>query len=182
MNLIKTKIEDVILLEPNIFRDERGYFIESLNKKKLNNLICNIDFVQENESMSHKNVLRGLHFQNPPFAQSKLVRCVKGEILDVALDLRKKSKSYGQYVTSSLSEINKRAIFIPKGFAHGFLVLSEYAVISYKVDNYYKPNFENGVYWNDKDLKIDWKINSKDVILSEKDKNLARLSKINNPF
>tara|TARA_B100002051_G_C16744161_1_gene646344 strand:- start:5747 stop:6295 length:549 start_codon:yes stop_codon:yes gene_type:complete len=182
MNLIKTKIEDVIILEPNIFRDERGSFIESFNKKNLNNLIGNINFVQENESMSHKDVLRGLHFQNPPFAQSKLVRCVRGEILDIALDLRKKSKSYGQHVTSLLSEKNKKAIFIPKGFAHGFLVLSESAVISYKVDNYYKPDYENGVLWNDKDLKIDWKINSEEVILSEKDKNLAKFSKINNPF
>ena len=182
MNLIKTTIDGLILLKPTVFEDERGYFMESYNHKNINKLLGNVHFVQENESKSSKGVLRGLHFQKPPFSQAKLVRCLKGEILDVALDLRKKSRTYGLFETTLLSDKNKNQLFIPKGFAHGFVVLSESAIVSYKVDNYYDPNYESGVLWNDTDLNIDWKIKADEVILSEKDKNLSPLAKIINPF
>ena len=182
MNLIKRTIDGLVLLKPNIFEDDRGYFMESYNKKIVNKIFGNINFVQDNESESSRGVLRGLHFQKPPFAQSKLVRCLKGEVLDVALDLRKKSITYGLFETNILSDKNKNQLFIPKGFAHGFIVLSESAIVSYKVDNYYNPKYESGVLWNDKDLNIDWKITDDEVILSEKDKNLSSLSKIINPF
>ena len=182
MNLIKGTIDGLVLLEPTIFKDERGYFMESYNQKNINKLFGNIQFVQDNESESSRGVLRGLHFQKPPLAQAKLVRCLKGEILDVALDLRKKSRTYGLFETNLLSDKNKNKLFIPKGFAHGFIVLSESAIVSYKVDNYYDPDYESGVLWNDKDLNIDWKINANEVILSEKDKNLSPLAKIINPF
>ena len=182
MNLIKSNIDGLILLKPTVFKDERGYFMESYNQENINKLFGDIYFVQDNESESSRGVLRGLHFQKPPFAQAKLVRCLKGEILDVALDLRKKSKTYGLFETTSLSDKNKNQLFIPKGFAHGFVVLSESAIVSYKVDNYYDPNYESGVLWNDTDLNIDWKIKADEVILSEKDRNLPAFSKINNPF
>jgi len=182
MKLIKTTIEDLFVLKPTILKDERGYFVESYNLKKINKLLGDIHFVQDNESVSSRGVLRGLHFQKPPFSQSKLVRCLKGEILDVALDLRKKSKTYGLFETILLSDKNKNQLFIPKGFAHGFVVLSKSAIVSYKVDNYYNPNYESGVLWNDTDLNIDWKIKADEVILSEKDKNLSPLAKIINPF
>ena len=182
MNLIKTTIDGLIVLKPIIFEDERGYFMESYNQKNINKLLGNIHFVQENESKSSKGVLRGLHFQKPPFSQAKLVRCLEGEILDVALDLRKESRTYGLFETTLLSDKNKNKLFIPKGFAHGFIVLSESAIVSYKVDNYYDPNYESGVLWNDTDLNIDWKIKADEVILSEKDKNLSPLAKIINPF
>ena len=182
MNLIKTTIDGLIVLKPTVFEDERGYFMESYNQKSINKLLGNVHFVQDNESKSSKGVLRGLHFQKPPFSQAKLVRCLKGEILDVALDLRKKSRTYGLFETILLSDKNKNNLFIPKGFAHGFVVLSESAIVSYKVDNYYDPNYESGVLWNDTDLNIDWKIKADEVILSEKDKNLSPLAKIINPF
>ena len=182
MNLIKRTIDGLVLLKPNFFEDERGYFMESYNQKNIKKLFGDIHFVQDNESESSRGVLRGLHFQKPPFAQAKLVRCLKGEILDVALDLRKKSKTYSQFETTILSDKNKNQLFIPKGFAHGFIVLSESAIVSYKVDNYYDPDYESGVLWNDKDLNIDWKIKAEEVILSEKDKNLSPLAKIINPF
>ena len=182
MNLIKRTIDGLILLKPTVFKDERGYFMESYNLKRANKLLGDIHFVQDNESKSSKGVLRGLHFQKPPFAQAKLVRCLKGEILDVALDLRKKSRTYGLFETILLSDKNKNQLFIPKGFAHGYVVLSESAIVSYKVDNYYDPNYESGVLWNDTDLNIDWKIKADEVILSEKDKNLSPLAKIINPF
>jgi len=182
MTLIKRTIDGLVLLKSTIFKDKRGYFMESYNQKNINKLFGNIHFVQDNESESSRGVLRGLHFQKPPFAQAKLVRCLKGEILDVALDLRKKSRTYGLFETTLLSDKNKNQLFIPKGFAHGFIVLSESAIVSYKVDNYYDPNYESGVLWNDKDLNIDWKIKADEVILSEKDKNLSPLAKIINPF
>ena len=183
MNNTKINIEGLILINPPIFSDERGYFFESYNQKNINKLIGgDIKFVQDNESESSKGVLRGLHFQKPPFAQAKLVRCLKGKILDVALDLRKKSKTYGLFQTIILSEKNKSMLFIPKGFAHGFIVLTNSAIISYKVDQYYYPKHEGGVLWNDKDLNIDWKIKDEDIILSEKDKNLLPMSKIISPF
>ena len=182
MNLIKRTIDGLVLLKPNVFEDGRGYFMESFNQKNVNKIFGNINFVQDNESESSRGVLRGLHFQNPPYAQSKLVRCLKGEVLDVALDLRKKSITYGLFETNLLSDKNKNQLFIPKGFAHGFIVLSDSAIVSYKVDNYYDPKYESGVLWNDTDLNIDWKIRDDEVILSEKDKNLLPLSKIINPF
>jgi len=182
MKLIKTTIEDLFVLKPTILKDERGYFVESYNLKKINKLLGDIHFVQDNESVSSRGVLRGLHFQKPPFSQSKLVRCLKGEILDVALDLRKKSKTYGLFETILLSDKNKNQLFIPKGFAHGFVVLSKSAIVSYKVDNYYDPNYESGVLWNDSDLNIDWKINDSEIILSEKDKGLPTFNEIISPF
>ena len=182
MNLIKTTIDDLVLLKSTIFKDHRGYFIESYNQKNINNLIGNVNFVQDNESESSRGVLRGLHFQKPPYTQSKLVRCLKGSVLDVALDLRKDSKTYGCFKTTLLSEENKNQLFIPKGFAHGFVVLSETAIFSYKVDNYYNPDSESGILWNDPNLKIDWKINKKEIIVSEKDKSLPTINNIINPF
>ena len=182
MNLIKTKIDGLILLKPTIFNDDRGYFMESFDQKKINKLLGKINFVQENESQSSKGVLRGLHFQNPPYTQSKLVRCVKGVVLDVALDLRKMSQSYGQFETTILSHENKKQLFIPKGFAHGFIVLSDSAIFSYKVDNYYNFESESGLIWNDPDLKIDWKTNKKEIIVSEKDSKLPRFNNFLSPF
>tara|TARA_B110000858_G_scaffold142705_1_gene162082 strand:- start:36 stop:584 length:549 start_codon:yes stop_codon:yes gene_type:complete len=182
MNLIKTTIDDLVVLQPTIFKDHRGYFMESYHQKNINKLLGNVNFVQDNESESSIGVLRGLHFQKPPYAQAKLVRCLKGSVLDVALDLRKDSKTYGCFETTVLSQENKNQLFIPKGFAHGFVVLSETAIFSYKVDNYYNPDFESGILWNDPDLKIDWKINKKEIIVSEKDNNLPIFNNINNPF
>ena len=182
MNLRKTKIEDLVILKPTIFKDKRGYFIESYNQNNVSKLLGNINFLQDNESESYRGVLRGLHFQNPPYAQSKLVRCVKGIVLDVALDLRKNSKTYGQFEATILSEENKEQLFIPKGFAHGFIVLSESAIFSYKTDNYYNPESESGVIWNDHDLKIDWKIKLTKIIVSEKDTKLSTFSNLISPF
>ena len=182
MKLIKTNIDGLFILKPIIYSDQRGSFMESFNQKSIDKLIGSINFVQDNESKSTKGVLRGLHFQNPPYAQSKLVRCVKGIVLDVALDLRKNSKTYGQFESRVLSSENKEQLFIPKGFAHGFVVLSESAIFSYKVDNYYNPESESGVLWNDSDLNIDWKIKETGIIVSEKDNNLPTFNKIIYPF
>lgn len=182
MNLIKTKIDGLVVLQPTIFHDNRGSFIESFNKKNIKNLLGNFNFVQENQSESFKGVLRGLHFQKPPHAQSKLVQCLKGTILDVALDLRKDSKTYGMFETTLLSEKNKNQLFIPKGFAHGFIVLSESAIFSYKVDNYYNADSESGIIWNDIDLNINWRINKEEVILSVKDTNLQSFKNFVSPF
>jgi dTDP-4-dehydrorhamnose 3,5-epimerase len=182
MNLIKTTIDGLVLLQPTIFNDHRGFFMESFHKKNINNLIGDINFVQDNESESSRGVLRGLHFQKPPYAQAKLVRCLKGSVLDVALDLRKDSKTYGHFETTLLSQENKNQLFIPKGFAHGFVVLSETAIFSYKVDNYYNPDFESGILWSDPDLKIDWKIPKDEIIISEKDKKLSTFNNFVSPF
>ena len=182
MNLVKTKLDGLVVLKPTIFKDNRGYFMESYNQKNINKLIGNVSFVQDNESESFRGVLRGLHFQKPPYAQSKLVRCLKGKVLDVALDLRNESKTYGMIETFLISEENKEQLFIPKGFAHGFVVISESATLSYKVDNYYNPDSESGVLWSDLDLNIDWKINKNEIIVSEKDKNLPTFNEIINPF
>ncbi len=177
MKFIKTKIEGVIIIEPKVFGDERGYFLESFNQKEFEENIGKINFIQDNESKSKRGVLRGLHFQKQPFEQAKLVRCIKGKVLDVAVDIRKNSKTYGQYIAVELSEENKRQVFIPRGFAHGFVVLSEEAIFVYKVDNIYKPDYESGIIWNDKDLNIDWQLNEKEVVLSEKDKKLKEFIK-----
>ena len=182
MNLIKTKLDGLVVLKPTVFKDNRGYFMESYNQKNINKLLGNVNFVQDNESESTRGVLRGLHFQKPPYTQAKLVRCLKGSVLDIVLDLRKDSKTYGIFENISLTEENKKQLFIPKGFAHGFIVLSKSAIFSYKVDNYYNPDSESGVLWSDLDLNIDWKINKNEIIVSEKDKNLPTFNEIINPF
>ena len=156
--------------------------MESYNQKNINKLFGNVNFVQDNESNSSRGVLRGLHFQKPPYTQAKLVRCLNGSVLDVVLDLRKDSKTYGMIETFLISEENKEQLFIPKGFAHGFVVISESATLSYKVDNYFNPESESGIIWNDPDLNIDWKINKNEIIVSEKDKSLPTFNNINNPF
>ena len=178
MKINKTFIEDLLIIEPQLFKDERGFFYESYNK---NNLDINIVFVQDNESISYKGVIRGLHFQTPPFEQTKLVRCVSGNILDVAVDLRTNSKTYGKSFSIELSSENNRQLFVPKGFAHGFQVLSEIAIVSYKVDNYYNPDSDSGLIWNDKDLSIDWNLDLK-PILSKKDLKLISFKELKSPF
>ena len=182
MNFIKTKIPDLIIIEPTIFGDHRGYFLESFNQRKFEKHLNKIEFVQHNESKSTKGVLRGLHFQKPPYSQAKLVRCITGRVLDVVLDIRKGSPSYGKYEIVELSGENKRQLFVPRGFAHGFVVLSEEAIISYKVDNWYAPDHESGILWNDESLNIDWKIDDSEVILSDKDKELLTFNNFESPF
>ncbi|MDB4059061.1 dTDP-4-dehydrorhamnose 3,5-epimerase [bacterium] len=182
MNLTKTMIDGLVFLQPTIFKDNRGYFMESFQKKNINNLIGDINFVQDNESESSRGVLRGLHFQKPPHSQAKLVRCLKGSVLDVALDIRKDSKTYGMFEATILSDENKKQLFIPKGFAHGFVVLSETAIFSYKVDNYYNPDFESGILCSDPDLKIDWKIPKDEIIISKKDIKLSTFNNFVSPF
>jgi dTDP-4-dehydrorhamnose 3,5-epimerase len=182
MKFIKTDISDVYIIESSVFGDNRGFFLESFNLEKFEENVYPIKFVQDNESKSSKGVLRGLHFQRPPFAQAKLLRCVEGEVLDIAVDIRKNSKTYGQHVAVLLSGENKRQLFVPRGFAHGFVVLSEFATVAYKVDNTYAPKEEGGILWNDPQLKIDWQLNEKEVQLSEKDKNLSFFSEFETPF
>jgi dTDP-4-dehydrorhamnose 3,5-epimerase len=176
MNLTKTNINGLVIIEPKIFKDSRGYFFEPYNKSKFDKYIGVTDFVQDNESKSKTGVLRGFHFQKPPFEQAKLVRCIQGEVLDVALDLRKKSPTFGKVESVILSEKNKKQLFIPRGFGHAFLVLSETAIFSYKVDNVYSPDHDSGIIWNDPSLKIDWLIEKSELIISEKDKKLLRLN------
>ncbi|ATA91934.1 MULTISPECIES: dTDP-4-dehydrorhamnose 3,5-epimerase [Capnocytophaga] len=170
MNIIQTEIKDVIIIEPKIFGDERGYFFESFSQEKFVEQVCKTTFVQDNESKSRYGVVRGLHFQKPPFSQSKLVRVVVGKVLDVAVDIRKGSPTFGKHVAVELSAENKRQLFVPRGFAHGFAVLSEEVIFQYKCDNYYNPKEEGSVLWNDPALQIDWKIPHQDIILSQKDK------------
>ena len=169
MEFIKTKIDGVVIMEPRIFKDARGYFFESFRAEEFEEKVCRTTFIQDNESLSSYGVVRGLHFQKPPFSQSKLIRVIKGAIMDVAVDLRKHSPTYGQYVSVELSEENHRQLFIPRGFAHGFSVLSEEVILQYKCDNYYAPQSEGGIAWNDPDLNIDWQVPADKVILSEKD-------------
>ncbi len=182
MKIIKTSINGLVVIEPKIFYDSRGYFFESYNQNQFLKKLGDFNFVQDNESKSSKGVLRGFHFQKPPYEQAKLVRCIKGQVLDVALDLRKNSSTYGKYEKVILSEDNKKQFFIPRGFAHAFLVMSETATFSYKVDNIYAPKFENGVIWNDPSLLINWGIDDSKLIISEKDKELDLLSEIKSPF
>ncbi|HEC88430.1 MAG TPA: dTDP-4-dehydrorhamnose 3,5-epimerase [Thermoplasmata archaeon] len=172
----KLQIPDIILIEPEIFEDERGFFMEVYKKGDFESAGIKANFIQENHSKSKYGVLRGLHFQKEPYAQSKLVRCVKGRIMDVAVDLRKNSPTFKKYVSMELSEENKFMLFIPKGFAHGFLVLGSEAEVIYKVDNVYAPDYESGIVWNDPDLKIEWPI--KNSIISEKDKKLPTLKEL----
>jgi len=180
MKINKTYIEDLLIIEPPLFKDDRGFFYESYNKKNLDKVI-NIAFVQDNESKSNKGVIRGLHFQLPPFEQTKLVRCVSGKILDVTVDLRVNSKTYGKFFSIELSSENNNQLFVPKGFAHGFQVLSETAIVNYKVDEYYNPDSDSGIIWNDKDLSIDWNFDLK-PILSDKDLNLISFKELKSPF
>lgn len=170
MNVIPTTIPDVKIIEPRVFEDARGYFFESFSQKLFNEKVSDTVFVQDNESRSTYGVLRGLHFQKPPMEQAKLVRVVEGAVLDVAVDIRPNSPTYGQQVTIKLSADNKRQLFIPRGFAHGFVVLTPTVVFQYKCDNYYSPAHEGGIAWNDPDLNIDWQVPVEDVVLSAKDK------------
>ena len=169
MEIIKTKLDVVVIIEPKIFRDSRGYFFESFSQREFEEKVCKINFVQDNESMSSYGVMRGLHFQRPPFTQAKLVRCVKGAVLDVAVDIRKDSPTYGQHVAVELSEDNHYQMFIPHGFAHGFSVLSETAIFQYKCDQFYHPESDAGISILDKSLGIDWRIPTDKAILSDKD-------------
>ena len=170
MEVIKTEIEGVVIIEPRIFKDDRGYFYESFSQREFEEKVCRTTFVQDNQSKSSYGVVRGLHFQKPPYSQSKLVRCIKGAVLDVAVDIRKGSPTFGKYVAVELTEDNHRQFFVPRGFAHGFAVLSEEAVFQYKCDNFYNKESEGSVAWNDPQLGIDWRIPAEKVILSEKDK------------
>ena len=172
MEIIKTSIEGLVVIQPKVFEDERGYFMESYKEDFMAKNFPDIHFIQDNESKSSYGVLRGLHFQRPPFEQTKLVRVIEGEVLDVAVDLRMNSTTYGKWESIVLSGKNKKQFLIPKGFAHGFVVLSREAIFSYKVDNYYAPEYDSGIIYNDHTLKIDWKLNEKDVIVSKKDKEL----------
>ena len=182
MNVIKTAIEGVVIIEPRIFKDQRGYFFESFSQREFEEKVRPINFVQDNESMSSYGVMRGLHFQHPPYTQSKLVRCTKGKVLDVVVDIRKGSPTYGKHVIVELSEENHRQVFIPRGFAHGFSVLSEVAVIQYKCDNFYAPQADGGIQLRDEELGIDWRIPTKEAILSEKDLKYPLLKDFDSPF
>ena len=182
MKFIETKISDLIIIEPTVFRDARGYFLESYNQKKFEEVVDKTSFVQDNESKSSKGVLRGLHFQKPPFEQAKLLRCTEGEVLDIAVDIRKNSKTYGKHVSVLLSGENKRQLFVPRGFAHGFLVLSDSATFAYKVDNTYAPEFDAGIRWNDEELNIQWGVEDSEVMVSEKDAELPFFLEFESPF
>lgn len=181
-NFIKTEIPEVVIIEPQIFGDNRGYFIESYNKKDFEANIGKVDFIQDNESKSSYGVLRGLHFQAPPFTQAKLVRVIDGEVLDVAVDIRPNSKTYLKHVAVKLSGENKKQLFVPRGFAHGFVVLSKSATFAYKVDNLYSPEHDGGLIYNDPQLNIDWIVEPKNINLSAKDSALPLISKLKNPF
>ena len=182
MNVIKTDIEGVVIIEPKIFEDSRGYFFESYNDLEFINKVGFVDFIQDNESKSTYGVMRGLHFQKPPYTQAKLVRCVKGKVLDVAVDIRKGSPTYGKHVAVELSEDNHRQLFIPKGFAHGFVVLSKEAIFQYKCNDFYHPEADGGINILDESLGIDWIINKEDAILSEKDTKHPMLKDFDSPF
>ncbi len=183
MEVIKTELDGVLILQPRIFNDSRGYFFESYNKRAFHEAVGrNVDFVQDNESASTRGVMRGLHFQRPPHAQAKLVRCVRGRVLDVAVDIRKGSPTYGCHVAVELSEENHRQFFIPRGFAHGFAVLSDEAVFQYKCDNYYAPEADGGISIVDPELQIDWQIPLEEAILSEKDTRHPLLRDFDSPF
>lgn len=182
MEVIKTDIEGVVIIEPRIFNDARGYFFESFSQREFEEKVRRVNFVQDNESMSAYGVMRGLHFQLPPFTQSKLVRCVKGRVLDVAVDIRKGSPTFGKHVAVELTEDNHRQFFVPRGFAHGFAVLSDVAVFQYKCDNFYAPQADSGISICDTSLGIDWIIPADKVILSEKDTKHPLLDEFDSPF
>ena len=180
MKINKTFIEDLLIIEPQLFKDDRGFFYESYNKNNLDKVI-NVVFVQDNESKSNRGVIRGLHFQLPPFEQSKLVRCVCGKILDVVVDLRTNSKTFGKSFSIELTSENNKQLFVPKGFAHGFQVLSDEAIVNYKVDEYYNSDSDMGIIWNDEDLLIKWNYDI-EPILSKKDLNLGSFKNLKSPF
>lgn len=182
MEIIDTAIEGVKIIEPRIFGDARGYFFESFSQREFEEKVCRTTFVQDNESKSIAGVVRGLHFQKPPFTQSKLVRVVRGAVLDVAVDIRKGSPTYGQHVAVELTEDNHRQFFVPRGFAHGFAVLSDEAIFQYKCDNYYAPQSEGAIAWNDPALGIDWRVPTENRILSEKDMHHPLLADLDSPF
>lgn len=182
MEIIKTDIEGLIIIKPQIFKDSRGYFFESFSQREFNEKVTPIQFVQDNESCSSYGVMRGLHFQKPPYSQSKLVRCVKGSVLDVAIDIRKGSPTYGKHVAIELSAENHLQFFIPKGFAHGYAVLSKEAIFQYKCDEFYTPKSEGGIQLMDESLGINWPISADDAILSDKDKKYPKLSEITSDF
>ena len=182
MKCVKTEIPDVVIIEPTVFGDHRGYFLESFNQNKFEKNIGKVHFIQDNESKSSKGVLRGLHFQKPPFSQAKLVRCIEGTVLDIAVDIRKGSPTFGKHVAIELTGENKKQLFVPRGFAHGFIVLSETAVFAYKVDNTYAPEYDSGILWNDPKLNIDWKLLEGEIKLSDKDHQLKVLDELDNPF
>lgn len=182
MEVIKTAIDGLVIIEPKVFKDARGYFFESFSQREFEQKVRKINFVQDNESMSSYGVMRGLHFQRPPYTQSKLVRCVKGRVLDVAVDIRKGSPTYGEHVAVELSEDNHRQFFVPRGFAHGFVVLSETAIFQYKCDNFYAPEADRGINIKDESLGIDWQIAMEDALLSEKDLKHLCLKDFDSPF
>lgn len=190
MEIIKTALEGVVIIRPKIFGDARGYFFESFNQKGFTEKVLGMEynhddrtlFLQDNESKSSYGVVRGLHFQKPPYAQAKLIRVIKGKVLDVAVDIRKGSSTYGKHVAVELSGENHEQLYIPRGFAHGFSVLSEEAILQYKCDNLYAPQAEGAIIWNDPNLAIDWKLDAEDVLLSEKDKMHQQLKDIGSPF
>ncbi len=182
MEVIKTPIEGLVIIEPRVFKDERGYFFESFSQREFEEKVRPVNFVQDNESMSSYGVMRGLHFQKPPYTQSKLVRCVKGTVLDVAVDMRKGSPTYGRHVAVELSEDNHRQFFVPRGFAHGFAVLSETAVFQYKCDNFYAPEADGGISIQDESLGIDWRIPMDKAVLSAKDLKHPLLKDYDSPF
>lgn len=182
MEVIKTDIEGPLIIEPRIFGDSRGYFFESYSEREFKETVADVTFVQDNESRSRRGVLRGLHFQKPPFAQSKLVRVVVGAVLDVAVDLRRGSPTFGQHVAVELTADNHRQFFIPRGFAHGFSVLSDDVIFQYKCDNFYAPQSEGAIAWDDPALGIDWRLNPGDIILSDKDRHHPLLADIETPF
>lgn len=173
MKVTKAKINEILIFEPIIFSDNRGNFVETFRQEFIEKELGTTLFIQENESFSTQNVLRGLHYQIPPFAQAKLVRCIFGKILDIAVDIRKNSPTFGQHIKVELSDKNKKQVFVPKGFAHGFVVLSKKAIVNYKVDAYYNKNAERSIFYADKELQIDWKVQK--VILSDKDKKAPML-------
>ncbi|TNE75360.1 MAG: dTDP-4-dehydrorhamnose 3,5-epimerase [Bacteroidetes bacterium] len=182
MNIIQTGIKDLVVIEPKVFGDHRGYFTSPYIESAFNQLVGSTHFVQDNESKSSKGVLRGLHFQLPPYDQAKLVRVISGAVIDVAVDLRKDSPDYGKHYSILLSGENKKQLFVPRGFAHGFVVLENDTIFSYKVDNIYAPEFESGIIWNDPDLSIDWQLNGITPLLSDKDKELQSFKSFKSPF
>ena len=169
MEIRELELPGTFLIKPRVFEDGRGHFFESFNQDQFKQQGLDLSFVQDNQSLSHRGVLRGLHFQNPPFAQGKLIRVIKGKVLDVAVDIREDSKTFGDYISVVLSADNKKQLFVPRGFAHGFVVLSEEAIFSYKCDNYYYKNAEAGIIYNDSDLNIDWALTKEELLVSEKD-------------
>ena len=182
MEVIKTDIEGVVIIKPRVFPDSRGYFFESYSKREFDEKVRPVDFVQDNESCSTRGVMRGLHFQRPPFTQSKLVRCVRGAVLDVAVDIRRGSPTYGRHVAVELTEENRLQLFVPRGFAHGFAVLSDTAVFQYKCDEFYHPEADGGISILDDTLGIDWRVTPADAVLSDKDTRHPLLAEFDSPF